>query len=154
MPGQDPREEIAKRMTEDIPQGSCMMAYNCSFEMGVIKKLATLYPVYAEHLMSLHDNFIDLHTLFKNRHYSTPEMQGKSGLKTVLPIIAPEMEKAYSELDMVQHGGDAMNIYNKLEESSDMEEISRYKSSLLAYCKLDTLAMVKILEQLKRIMLN
>jgi len=151
MPGQDPRKEIAKRMTEDIPQGSCMMAYNSSFEMGVIKKLATLYPVYAEHLMSLHDNFIDLHTVFKNRNYSTPEMHGKSGLKTVLPIVAPEMEKSYSELDMVQHGGDAMNIYNKLEESSDMEEISRYKSSLLAYCKLDTLAMVKILEQLKRI---
>jgi hypothetical protein len=52
---------------------------------------------------------------------------------------------------MVQHGGDAMNIYKKLEEASDLEEISRYKSSLLEYCKLDTYAMVKILEQLKQI---
>ena len=101
--------------------------------------------------MSLHDNFIDLQTLFKSRHYSTPEMQGKSGLKTVLPIVAPDMEKAYSELDMVKHGGDAMNIYKKLEEASDLEEISRYKSSLLAYCELDTLAMVKILGELRKI---
>ena len=78
-------------------------------------------------------------------------LRGKSGLKTVLPIVAPEMEKAYSELDMVQHGGDAMNIYKKLEESSDIEEISRYKSSLLEYCKLDTYSMVKILGELRKI---
>jgi hypothetical protein len=52
---------------------------------------------------------------------------------------------------MVQHGGDAMNIYKKLEEASDLEEISRYKSSLLAYCELDTLAMVKILGELRKI---
>ena len=150
-PGQDPREEIARRMTEDIPKSSFMMAYNISFEKGVIKKLADLFPVYEDHLMSLHDNFVDLHTPFKSHDYLIPEMKGKSGLKTILPILVPEMQDAYDNLDMVHEGGDAMSIYQKLANAEDLETISRYKSSLIEYCKLDTLAMVKILEKLKQI---
>ena len=61
------------------------------------------------------------------------------------------MEAAYGELDMVKHGGDAMNIYKKLENSKDQDEIKRYRTSLLAYCKLDTLAMVEVLRQLKKV---
>jgi hypothetical protein len=150
-PGKDPREEISRRMTEDIPQGSCMMAYNISFEMRVIKKLSKLFPKYSNHLMSIHDNFIDLYTPFKNRDYFTPEMKGKSKLKTVLPIIVPEMKNAYFELDLVHEGGEAMNIYQKLFLEKDLEAIRRYKSALIEYCKLDTYAMVKILEKLKSI---
>ena len=149
--GYDPREDITKSIVKNIPLNSCIMAYNSSFEMGVIKKLASLFPVHKDHLMNLHDNFIDLHNPFKNRDYLTPEMHGKSGLKTVLPIVTPKMEAAYRELDMVKHGGDAMNIYKKLENSKDSHEIKRYRSSLKAYCELDTLAMVEVLRQLKKI---
>ena len=150
-PGYDPREDIVKSMIKNIPIGSCIMAYNSSFEMGVIKKLASLFPTYEDHLMNLHDNFVDLHNPFKNRDYLVPKMHGKSGLKTVLPIVAPKMEAAYGELDMVKHGGDAMNIYKKLENSKDSNEIKRYRSALKAYCELDTLAMVEVLSQLKKI---
>jgi hypothetical protein len=44
-----------------------------------------------------------------------------------------------------------MNIYKKLEISKDSNEIKRYRSSLKAYCELDTLAMVEVLSQLKKI---
>ena len=150
-PGQDPREEIVKRMIEDIPKGSFMMAYNISFEKGVIKKLADLFPIYEDHLMSLYHNFADLQTPFKSRDYLTPEMKGKSGLKTILPILVPEMQDSYNDLDMVHEGGDAMSIYQKLANAEDLETISRYKSSLIEYCKLDTYAMVKIVEKLRHI---
>ena len=149
-PDIDPRKEIARRMTKDIPKGSFMMAYNISFERGIIKKLAEQFPAYSNHLMSLHDNFVDMHTPFKNKDYFTPEMKGKSGLKTILPILAPEMEKAYKELDMVHEGGEAMSIYKKLAEADHLEMIIRYRSSLIEYCKLDTYAIVKILEKLRQ----
>tara|TARA_B100001079_G_C16391695_1_gene507142 strand:- start:498 stop:2030 length:1533 start_codon:yes stop_codon:yes gene_type:complete len=148
-PDIDPREEIARRMTKDIPKGSFMMAYNISFERGIIKKLAEQFPAYSNHLMSLHDNFVDMHTPFKNKDYLTPEMKGKSGLKIILPILVPEMQEAYKELDMVHHGGEAMSIYQKLANEDDLEMISRYRTSLIEYCKLDTYAMVKILEKLR-----
>ena len=150
-PEQDPREIIAKRMTEDIPKNSCMMAFNISFEKGIIRKLSELFPKYAKHLMSLHENFIDLQTPFKNRNYCKPEMRGGSGLKVVLPAVVPEMKNAYDDLDMVHEGSDAMSIFVKLGELTKLDEIDRHKKALLEYCKLDTYAMVKILEKLKQI---
>jgi hypothetical protein len=148
-PGQDPREEVAKRMVADIPKDACLTAFNISFEQGVIKKLAELYPAYGDHLMNLHGNFIDLQTPFKNRDYYLPEMKGKYGLKVVLPTVVPEMKHAYGDLDMIDKGDDAMRIFVKLGELSDLDEISKTKTALLEYCKLDTYAMVKILEKLK-----
>ena len=147
----DPREEIARKITEDIPKNSFVMAYSIRFEKTVIKKLANEFPIYSDHLMSIHDNFVDLHTPFNKKDFLTYEMKGKSGLKTILPILVPEMEKAYYELDMISDGGDAMSIYQELSKATDLEMISRYKSALIEYCKLDTLAMVKILEKLRQI---
>ena len=75
-------------------------------------------------------------------------MKGRSSIKVVLPALVPDMEKAYKELELVQNGGDAMNIFPLL---SDMpqEQKDRHRCALLKYCELDTLAMVKVLEKLK-----
>ena len=154
-PGKDPREKVAKRLTEDIPKNSCVVAYHMSVEKGVIKELADLYPVYAEHLMNLHSNFVDLRKPFQSRYYLSPEMKKLNGLKTVLPILAPEMRNAYKSLDMVHDGAEAMILYKKLGEAmvegSDLEKINQYEQALYEYCRLDTLAMVKILKKLKQI---
>ena len=154
-PGKDPREIVAKRLTEDIPKDACILAYSMSTEKGVIEKLAGLFPVYRDHLMSLLNNFVDLRKPFQNRYYCTPEMKKLNGLKTILPILVPEKSNAYNNLDLVHNGTDAMDIYKKLGESiaegGDLVMISRYKKSLLAYCYLDTEAMVEILKKLKQV---
>jgi hypothetical protein len=58
-------------------------------------------------------------------------------------------ENAYKELDGVQNGSQAMNAFARL-GSLDEKEKLKLRNSLLEYCKLDTLAMVKILEKLKK----
>jgi hypothetical protein len=150
-PGQDPREEIAKRMVEDIPKDACIMAFNTSFEKSIIRTLADNYPVYADHLMGIHNNFIDLATPFQKGYYWKPEMQGHYGLKYVLPAIVPKLENAYSNLDGVRNGGDAMRMYAELGEATDPHEIIKIKTALLEYCKLDTYVMVKILRSLRKL---
>jgi len=150
-PGQDPREVVARRMTEDIPKGACVMAFNISFEKGIIRTMADNCPLYADHLMNIHDNFIDLATPFQDGDYWVPEMQGHYGLKYVLPAIVPEMNKAYGDLDGVHDGNDAMKMFIELGEETDIDKIARTKTALLEYCKLDTYAMVKILERLRQI---
>ena len=150
-PGQDPREVIAKRMVEDIPKDACVMAFNISFEKSIIRTLADNYPVYADHLMNIHDNFIDLAKPFQRGDYWMPEMQGHYGLKYALPAIVPEMKDAYHDLDGVHNGGDAMRMFVQLGEAIDIDEIIKTKTALLEYCKLDTYAMVKILEKLKQL---
>ena len=77
-------------------------------------------------------------------------MNGSYSIKYVLPALVPEFEKAYKELDGVQNGSQAMNAFARL-GSLDKKEKQKMRNSLLEYCKLDTLAMVKILEKLKGI---
>jgi hypothetical protein len=65
-----------------------------------------------------------------------------------LPALVPELKKAYKELEGVQNGSQAMNAFANLSKLTE-EDKQKMRSSLLEYCKLDTLAMVKVLEKLK-----
>lgn len=58
--------------------------------------------------------------------------------------------RVYKEIDGVQNGGQAMNAFAKLALLEENEK-QKLRNSLLEYCKLDTLAMVKILEKLRKI---
>lgn len=147
--GVDQRYELAKRLVEDIPNDVTVLAYNMSFEKGVIRKLATLYSDLTYDLMSIHDNCQDLMIPFKNKDYYNPKMMGSYSIKYVLPALIPEMENAYKELDLIHNGGEAMSAFTTLAKIEDEKEKERFRKSLLEYCKLDTLAMVKILGRLK-----
>jgi len=147
--GIDPRYELAKRLVEDIPTDVTVLAYNMSFEKGVIKKLANIYGEFTEHLMNIHDNIKDLMIPFKDKDYYVPSMKGSYSIKYVLPALVPKMAKAYKELNLVQNGGDAMQAYPRLATMQNEDEIKRLREALLKYCELDTLAMVEVLRKLK-----
>ena len=148
--GQDPRYALAHQLVEDIPDDVTVLAYNMSFEKGVISKLAEAFPTLSVHLLQINENMKDLIIPFKKLYYVTPAMQGSSSIKQVLPALVPEMEQAYNDLDGIHNGGDAMNAYAELKDKSE-EEREQIRSALLAYCKLDTLGMVKILEKLREV---
>ncbi len=146
----DCRYELAQKLCEDIPSDVTVLAYNMSFEKGVIKRLVNLFPNLSIHLLAINENMQDLMVPFQKKWYVNPSMQGSYSIKYVLPALEPEFEKAYKELDSVQNGSQAMNAFANL---SNLDEVSKEKmrTSLLEYCKLDTLAMVKILNKLKKI---
>ncbi|WP_345978224.1 DUF2779 domain-containing protein [Sulfurimonas sp. HSL3-7] len=146
--GSDPRHGLAERLIEDIPDNVTVLAYNMSFEKGVIEKLAADYEELADHLRRINENMRDLMLPFQKQYYVTPQMQGSYSIKYVLPALVPEMARAYKELDGVQNGSEAMNAFAKL-SGMEPEEKEKTRHALLAYCKLDTLAMVKVLEKLK-----
>ena len=155
-PDTDGRENIARKITEHIPKDSCVVAFNSSFEKGVIEHLSTLFPQYEAHLKNLHGNFVDLWDPFKNNFYVSHKMNGLNGIKTVLPALVPDYKDAYKNLDLVKNGSEAMYIYKMLGEEirkkdSDSKLISRYRSSLEAYCELDTLGMVQIVKKLREL---
>lgn len=146
--GIDPRELLAQKLCEDIPRDATVLAYNMSFEKGVITKLASSYEDLSEHLLHVNENMKDLMTPFQQKHYVTPSMQGSYSIKYVLPALVPEMAEAYKELDGIQNGGQAMNAFANMSKLDDSEK-QRMRKSLLEYCKLDTMAMVKVLNKLK-----
>ena len=146
--GIDPREQIARRLIEDIPNDVTVLAYNMSFEKGVIKKLAELYPDLSTHLLSINENMKDLMIPFQKKYYVTPSMNGSYSIKYVLPALVPQLARAYKELNGVQNGSQAMNAFANMSKMEEGEK-QKMRTALIEYCKLDTLAMVKILEVLK-----
>lgn len=149
--GVDPRRALAEQLTGDIPLHVNILTYNMSFEKGVIASLAQLFPDLHVRLMHLHDNIKDLMLPFQKGHYVAPSMQGSYSIKYVLPALVPEMELAYKKLEGIQNGGDAMNAFASLHVKS-LDEQNIVREQLLQYCELDTLAMVKVLEKLKKVM--
>ncbi|MDD3597288.1 DUF2779 domain-containing protein [Sulfuricurvum sp.] len=148
--GTDPRYALAQRLIHDIPGNVTVLAYNMSFERGVIEKLSQSFPDLAEPLRAIHANLRDLMVPFQKGHYVTPSMNGSYSIKYVLPALVPEMALAYKQLDGVQNGGEAMNAYAKL-TTMGAEEQERIRCALLEYCKLDTLAMVKVHQKLREV---
>ncbi|CAA6810696.1 MAG: FIG01147391: hypothetical protein [uncultured Sulfurovum sp.] len=148
--GEDPRATVAQKLVENIPDHVTVLAYNMSFEKGVIKRLALDFEAYASHLLRINDNMKDLMHPFRKKWYSTAAMKGSYSIKYVLPALVPKLARAYEELDGVQDGSQAMNVFANLAKL-EREEREKMRMSLLAYCKLDTLAMVEILGVLKRV---
>ncbi|WP_121626779.1 DUF2779 domain-containing protein [Poseidonibacter antarcticus] len=145
--GIDPREQIAKSLCENIPNNVTVLAYNMSFEKGVIKKLADSFPNLCTNFLSINENIKDLMIPFQKKYYVTPSMNGSYSIKYVLPALVPKFAQAYKELDGVQNGSQAMNAFANMSKMEEGEK-ERMRTALIEYCKLDTLAMVKILEKL------
>ncbi|MFG5127153.1 DUF2779 domain-containing protein [Campylobacter lari] len=148
--GMDPRYELAKNLINDIPKDVCVLAYNASFEKGVIRNLALVFPEFSEHLLNIEKNIKDLMIPFQNKDCYHYKMQGSYSIKKVLPALIPDMEQAYNDLDLIHNGSEAMQSFEAMQNMSENER-KAYRQALLEYCKLDTLAMVKILKHLEEL---
>lgn len=147
----DPREALVKQMLQDISLEGSIVAYSKGFEMGVIRKLAEFRPEFSDALLELNERFVDLIVPFRGRGYYHPDFNGSFSLKSVLPALFPnDAELDYQNLD-IQHGMMASETFANLYLLKDMDDRKKIRDDLLAYCKLDTLAMVRILERLKNI---
>lgn len=142
--GEDPRRAVAESLCRDIPMNVCVTAYNRGFECGRIKELACAFPDLAEHLLNIRSNIQDLLTPFQAGYYYNRDMGGSFSIKSVLPALYPnDPELDYHNLEGVHNGSEAMTIFPMIKDMPPEEQAAARKN-LLAYCKLDTLAMVKV----------
>ena len=150
--GSDPRRALAEQLCRDIPMNVCTLAYNKQFECSRIKELADAFPDLAEHLLNIRDNMKDLLDPFQSGYYYVPAMGGSFSIKSVLPALFPnDPSLDYHNLSGgVQNGNDAMTIFPKIKDMSP-KDAKEAREALLRYCELDTWAMVKVLEKLKKV---
>lgn len=150
-PGSDPRRTLCEQLCRDIPKDVCTVAYNMGFEKGRIKEMAEIFPDLSEHLMNIYDNMKDLMVPFQSRAYYNRAMQGSYSIKYVLPALFPDdPELDYHNLEGVHNGGEAMEMFMRMEKMSP-SELEENRTYLLKYCELDTFALVKIWGKLKDI---
>ncbi len=147
-PNVDPRRELAEQLLASIPEDACVLTYNQSFEKGVLRDLAALFPDLAEAIEARLANVRDLMVPFKKRHIYRWPMRGSYSIKEVLPALIPEM--SYEGME-VADGMAAMQAYRDMCALEPGEELERLRAAMLEYCRLDTLAMVRILGKLSEI---
>ena len=137
---------FAESMINDMPEDGSVIVYNKTFESTRNKEIGEMYPDLKPEMDRFNNNMVDLMIPFRNRDYYTKEMQGSYSIKYVLPALYPDdPELDYKELSLIHKGDEASNAFLSLKDKTP-EEKKVIREALLAYCKLDTLAMVKIWE--------
>ena len=140
----DPRERFIIGLLGALPSQGSIVVYS-SYETTVLRGLAQAFPQYRGPLLALCDRVVDLLRLIRENYYH-PGFHGSFSIKSVLPALVPDL--SYADLE-VPDGMVASATYARL-ISRDAPEPERasLRESLLAYCKRDTEAMVRVYQAL------
>lgn len=137
--GDDPRERFARALLADLGTEGSICVYS-EFEASVVRELAAQLPGLARALLALTPRFVDLLHLLRS-HYYHPAFHGSYAIKRVLPVLVPGLD--YQGL-AIRRGDAASQAFLDLIGSRDPARRAALHRDLLAYCGLDTLAMVKV----------
>lgn len=140
--GKDPAEPLAEKLIAACGDKGPVFVYNIGFESARIRELAELFPPIRQPLLAINSRLVDLLVVARERYYH-PSQQGSWSIKKVLPAIAPDLH--YEDLAGVQDGGSAMAVFSEaIAAETSLIRKSEIESELLAYCRLDTIALVRL----------
>lgn len=148
--GADQRREFTAQLCDVLGERGSIVVYNQQFESTRLSELAEWLPEFAEHVKALQARLYDLLPIVRSEVYH-PAFGGSYSLKTVLPALVPEM--SYKGME-VADGVDAGLAWEMMVRTSDVVERGRLRKALLDYCGQDTLALVKLLETLRRVTID
>lgn len=147
-PESHPMIALANTLKKMMGKEGSIIVWNKKFEEKCNEDLADLMPDCAESFRDYNQRLFDLMEIFSKQLYLHPDFKGGFSIKDVLPVLVPQM--SYTNLN-VRDGSMAMNAWKKMMfEAVNEKEKEQLKKDLLEYCKLDTLAMVKIFEVLEK----
>jgi hypothetical protein len=140
----DGERELAEKLIEALGSGGSIIVYS-QFEQTRIKALRDAFPDLAGALQAIIDRLQNLLPVVEDHVYH-PQFQGSFSIKKVLPALVPDL--SYAGLE-VRDGDTAITRFARMARGeivgADIEATRRY---LLEYCKLDTLAMLRLHETL------
>ena len=148
----NPMPGLLKQLKQDIGDAGTVLTWNMSYEKGCNDRLAKLYPEYAEFLASLNERINDLMIPFAKMWFFDKDFFGSASVKKVMPVLAPEL--SYKELN-VGDGLLARRMWTQtVLEGKNQADKDEIMEDLSKYCTLDTFAMVRILEELQKVIKN
>ena len=140
--GSNPSEPFAHALIAACGEHGPVYVYNAAFETARIRELAKRYPLLSGPLLAINGRVVDLLPIARERYYH-PSQKGSWSIKKVLPAVVPELR--YDALDGVQDGGMAMDAFLEgIHPETTAHRKAEIEQQLLAYCKLDTYAMVRL----------
>lgn len=140
--GADPSKAFAEALIGACGERGPIFVYNAAFETTRIRELADRFPRLAGDLLALNERVVDLLPVARE-HYYHPSQEGSWSIKAVLPALCPDLN--YGDLEGVQDGGMAMEAFvEALSPQTSSARKTEIERQLLAYCALDTYAMVRM----------
>ena len=142
----DPRPMFLQSLKDNMGEKGDILVYNQSFEIARIQEGIMAFDEFQEWgEKNILPRIKDLLDVFRNFwHYDTKQ-KGSASIKAVLPVMS---DLSYSDLDIKK--GDVASFEWERVTFGDVEdkERTRVYKALEEYCKLDTLAEVKIVDAL------
>jgi hypothetical protein len=114
-----------------------ILVFDKSLEENVLNQLAVLFPERLTDIEEIKRKMLDLSLPIKQGNYYHPEMKGNFTLKSIIPIVNPQLN--FDELT-IQSGVTAMYLYESTKESISPIEKESIKQELINYCEMDALA--------------
>ncbi|MBL7888335.1 MAG: DUF2779 domain-containing protein [Bacteroidia bacterium] len=144
--GKDPRRAFLKNLLEHLKGAEVILVYDALMERNVLNGLKKDFPEFLGNIDLILSKLLDLMQVFQERIFYHPLMKNSHSIKNVLPALVPGL--GYENLS-ISSGSIAMIAFEKLQNEQDMFKALEIREQLIEYCKLDTFAMVKLLEVLK-----
>jgi hypothetical protein len=142
-----PMKAIAENLRKDIGNRGSVIVWHKTFEVPRTQEVAAAVPEHSTFLLALADRIYDLKDIVTKGYYHHKDFRGSASIKAVLPVMCPDL--SYKVLN-IQDGGQAMTTYRDLIFSEVYKgNEDQVVEDLLAYCKLDTWAMVRIWQEMK-----
>jgi hypothetical protein len=139
--GESPVRAAAEALLDALGDRGPVFVYH-DFEKWRLTEMAKMLPDLAPALERVAGRLVDLLRLTRD-HYEHPALGGSYSLKTVLPTVDAELDHAL--LEEVQDGLSAQAAYHEASDRLTSPERSEaLRRSLLEYCALDTLALVRV----------
>ncbi len=144
----DPRPELLSKLKALISAEGTILSYNMSFELTCLRSSVEVHPEYQGWFKSIEKRFMDLITPFRGFSYYDPKQMGRTSIKNVYPALTGG---SYEGLE-IGDGGTASSEYARVmfSEGISAADKDRVLKGLEEYCKLDTQAMIDVLQVLKK----
>ena len=145
--GEDWRRALAVRLLGQLGDRGSVITYS-GYEKRMLRYLAQAVPDLGPRLDQVIERLFDLEQVVREG-YCHPAFQGHTSIKYVLPALAPELR--YDVLE-IGGGDDAAGAFALMWVGAwGPERHEATRRHLLEYCKLDTLAMVRVHEELVKL---
>jgi len=110
--------------------------------------MAKLYPEYQDFFARVNEKTFDLMEVFSEGHYFDRRFCGSASIKKVLPVLT---DLSYDQLPIPNGGVATSVLFDIATGKLSGEDLAQAKKNLLTYCEQDTRAMVRIWQELIKI---
>lgn len=146
----NPIPALLKSLKKDIKEeGGTVLVWYKPFETSRNSEMAEMYPKYRKFLESVNDRVFDLMEIFSKQHYVHPDFHGSCSIKKVLPAMVKGI--SHKDLEIHEGGTASLKWHEMVFNTQSKTEQIKIKSNLLKYCGLDTMAMVEIYNELRKL---